>query len=246
MSKIVFFSMTFDSNVREFRPADQADFCKTMRNCTVIDFATYTQGGYCMKRMLMSLVALAILLPLSMHAQAKKYGLKSGVITYSTETMGTKVKGTLFFDDFGKVECLETVFEMDLGDTKEVIHNRVLTKDGFTYTFDIEKKTGTKRRISGSQSSGQYDFSTMSDNMKKEYQVKELGTEKFLGRECKRFSMNNKDMEMKGTFLIWNNIPLKSETNAGGMDMKMIATKVEENGKIPTGMFEVPKDIVIK
>ncbi len=199
-----------------------------------------------MRRILIAIVALAILLPLSINAQARKYGLKSGIVTYSTETMGMKVKSTLYFEDFGKIECTETVFEMDLGDTKEVTHNRALTKDGYLYSFDIEKKSGTKRMISRSQSLGQYDFANMSDKVKKEYQLKELGSEKFLGRECKKYSMNNKDMEMKGTFLIWNNIPLKSETNAGGMDAKMIATKVEENGKIPAGMFEVPKDVVFR
>ncbi len=231
---------------RELHHRGQADFRKTTAEYPVTNFVTNIHGEYYMKRMFITLLALAVLLPLSVNAQPKKYGLKSAIITYSTETMGIKVKSALYFDDYGKVECLETVFEMDLGDTKEVTHNRALTKDGYTYSFDIEKKTGTKRRISGSQSSGQYDFSNMSDKMKKEYQVKELGTEKFLGRECKKFSMNNKDMEMKGTFLIWNNIPLKSETNAGGMDAKMIATKVEENGKIPAGMFEVPKEAVIR
>ena len=198
-----------------------------------------------MKRTIIIILALVTLLTMSINAQVKKYGMKSGIVSYSTETMGTKVKSTLYFDDYGKVECLETVFEMDLGDSKEVTHNRALTKDGYLYSFDIEKKTGTKRAISP-RLSGQYDFANMSDKMRKEYQLKELGSEKFLGRECKKYSMNNKDMEMRGTFLIWNNIPLKSETNAGGMDAKMIATKVEENGKIPAGMFEVPKDVVFR
>ena len=197
-----------------------------------------------MKRTII-ILALATLLSVSINAQAKKYGLKSAVVSYSTETMGMKVKSTLYFEDYGKIECTQTVFEMDLGATKEVINHRDLTKDGYAYSFDIEKKTGTKRAISP-RNSGQYDFANMSDKMKKEYQLKELGSEKFLGRDCKKYSMNNKDMEMKGTFLIWNNIPLKSETNAGGMDAKMFTTKIEENGKIPADIFEVPKNVIIR
>jgi hypothetical protein len=199
-----------------------------------------------MQRTIIVILALTSFLTVCVNAQGKKYGLKSGIVTYSTESFGMKVESKLYFDDYGSIECLETIVAEEYGDTKSEMRSRVLTRDGYNYTYDVGKKTGTKRKSSGNRSSSLYDFSGMSDKMKKEYQVKELGTEEFLGRKCSKFSMENKEEEMKGTFLTWNNLLLKSQTNSGGTDAKMIATKVEENTKIPSEKLEVPKDVVFR
>jgi hypothetical protein len=52
-------------------------------------------------------------------------------------------------------------------------------------------------------------------------------------------------MGMKGTFLVYKGVALKSETDLGSMKMNLLAEKFEENPTIPAEKFEVPSDIKI-
>ena len=169
-----------------------------------------------------------------------KYAIKSGIVQYKTEMMGMEVMQTLTFDDYGKKEATDV--EMEMMGVK--IHTVNLTKDGFIYNLDMVKKTGTKSpEVNIANAS--IDFENLSEEMVKEMDLKKLGTEEFLGKTCEKMSIDNKKMSMKGTFLVYKGIALKSETDMGSMKMTLIAEKFEENPTIPAAKFEVPADIKI-
>jgi hypothetical protein len=169
-----------------------------------------------------------------------KYAIKSGIVQYKTEMMGMEVMQTLTFDDYGKKEATDV--EMEMMGVK--LHTVNLTKDGFIYNLDMVKKTGTKSpEINMANAS--IDFENLTEEMVKEMELKKLGTEEFLGKTCEKMSIDNKKMGMKGTFLVYKGVALKSETDLGSMKMNLLAEKFEENPTIPAEKFEVPADIKI-
>lgn len=169
-----------------------------------------------------------------------KYAIKSGIVQYKTEMMGMEVMQTLTFDDYGKKEATDV--EMEMMGVK--IHTVNLTKDGFIYNLDMVKKTGTKSpEVNVANAS--IDFENLTEEMVREMDLKKLGTEEFLGKTCEKMSIDNKKMSMKGTFLVYKGIALKSETDMGSMKMNLLAEKFEENPTIPATKFEVPADIKI-
>jgi len=169
-----------------------------------------------------------------------KYAIKSGIVQYKTEMMGMEVMQTLTFDDYGKKEATDV--EMEMMGVK--IHTVNLTKDGFIYNLDMVKKTGTKSP-EVNMANASIDFENLTEEMVKEMELKKLGTEEFLGKTCEKMSIDNKKMGMKGTFLVYKGVALKSETDLGSMKMNLLAEKFEENPTIPAEKFEVPSDIKI-
>jgi len=166
-----------------------------------------------------------------------KYAIKSGIVEYKTQMMGMDMKQTLTFDDYGQKEA--TDMEAEMMGVK--IHTVTITKDGFIYTLDMEKKTGTK--ISGK--SPDIDFENLSEEMVKDMNLKKEGTEEYLGKTCEKMSIDYTKMKMKGTFLVYKGVALKSETDMGTMKVNLIGEKFEENPSVPASKFEIPVDIKI-
>ncbi|MBA3971781.1 MAG: hypothetical protein H0X46_06485 [Bacteroidetes bacterium] len=177
-------------------------------------------------------------------AQKGKYVSKSGIVTYETETMGMKGISTLYYDDFGNKEATETESEMEMMGTKASMHNIVINKEGFSYDIDLNEKTGTKTQlITGSSTTNNMDFSAMTDDMMQKMHVKKEGSQDFLGKKCDIYTMDDKGSQMKGKYYIYNNIPLKMDMTMGGMEIKMIATKFEDNVNVPASKFDIPANI---
>lgn len=169
-----------------------------------------------------------------------KYALKSGIVVYNTQMMGMDVKQTLYFDDYGAKEAQEVSMEM-MG---VKMHQVTISKDGFIYTLDMEQKTGTKVAAPTGLAQN-IDFQNLSEEMAKDMELKKLGTEEFLGKTCDKMSIDYKKMSMKGTFLVYKGVALKSETDMGSMKMNLLAEKFDENPSIPSEKFEIPDDIKI-
>ena len=169
-----------------------------------------------------------------------KYAIKSGIVEYKAQIMGMDMKQILTFDDYGNKEITEMV--MDMMGTKS--RSITLAKDGFQYTYDLEKKTGTKKPFSGNGSFN-VDFENMSKDMIKDMNLKKEGTEEFLGKNCEKMSIDYKKMEMKGNFLVYKGVALKMDTYMGATKMKMVAEKFLENPSFPANQFEVPTDVKI-
>jgi hypothetical protein len=169
-----------------------------------------------------------------------KYAIKSGIIEFKTQVMGMEVKQLLTFDDYGKKDAQEMVMEM-MGTS---IHSVTLHKDGFVYTLDLVKKTGTKSPFYQGSSS-EIDFENLSEEMVRDMNLKKEGTEEFLGRTCQKMSIDYKKMQMKGDFLVYKGVALKTDVEMGTLKMKLEAEKFIENPEIPADKFEIPADIII-
>jgi outer membrane lipoprotein-sorting protein len=169
-----------------------------------------------------------------------KYAIKSGIVEYKTQMMGMDIKQVLTFDDYGKKEVTEMLMEM-MG-TK--MHTVTLTKDGFQYSYDLEKKTGTKSPYYGGGTTS-IDFENLSEAMSKDMNLKKLGNEQFLGKTCEKMTIDYEKMKMKGSFLVYKGLALKMEADVGTMKMNLIGEKFAENPEIPASKFEIPADVTI-
>jgi len=169
-----------------------------------------------------------------------KYAVKSGIVEYKTQMMGMDMKQTLTFDDYGKKEATDV--EMEMMGTK--IHTVTIHKDGFVYSFDMVKKTGTKKPLPNMDKTN-IDFQNLSEEMVKDMKLKKEGTEEFLGKTCEKMSIDYEKMNMKGIYLVYKGVPLMVDTDMGTMKMKLIGEKFEENPVIPADKFEVPSDVII-
>ncbi len=74
-----------------------------------------------------------------------------------------------------------------------------------------------------------------------------VAEEQFLGRRCKVYTLNSKDA---GTYKwwVWNGVTLRSESHSGETGSTVIETseeavRVEEDGKIDSGLFSPPTDV---
>lgn len=169
-----------------------------------------------------------------------KYELKSGIVEYKTSMMGMDMTQTLYFDNYGKKEATETIVEMMGVKT----HSIDIIKDGYNYNIDLTQKTGTKTAfVEGTTAN--IDFENLTDEMSKKMNLKKLGNENFMGKKCEKMSIDYKEMQMKGTFLVYKGIALKVDLDLGSMQMTMVANKFEENPNIPKSKFEVPDDVTI-
>jgi len=179
----------------------------------------------------------------------KKYDIKSGIVTYVSETMGIKGSQKLYFDDFGATELNETTTELDMLGTKSRKVTCTLSKDGYRYEFETEnvsnninklKKEVRKRKVLTMGSSDMNGMpADMSAEMKKQYEYKDEGTETVAGIVGSKYSM--KMGKTKFTGVIYKRVMLKTV-----MDMITItAEKFEENASIPADKFEIPKDYTV-
>jgi hypothetical protein len=165
-----------------------------------------------------------------------KYTLKSGVVEYKTTVMGMEAKQTLSFDDYGAKELTSVSIEM-MGYKST---SYTLNRDGYIYSYDLEKKTGTKMKA---VPQANIDFANLTDEVVKDMKIKKEGEESFLGKTCTKFSIDNDKLSMKGNYLVWNGIPLKTDVDMGSMKMVLEAIKLDENASIPATTFDVPADV---
>jgi hypothetical protein len=167
-----------------------------------------------------------------------QYPFKSGIVKYENKAMGRKTNLTLYFKDYGKLEC--SVSKINIGEQSMTI--RSLIKDGYLYSIADAQKNGTKMKVDDSYSTYIIDPELFKKKLS-EINGKKLGTEKILGRTCQVYSMNENGAESK--MWIWKNMMLKMSANQNGLSMTMEAKSIEETDKFPKGVFNVPSTYTI-
>ncbi len=169
-----------------------------------------------------------------------KYEIKSGIVEYKTQTMGTNVVQTLYFDDYGAKEANEIA--MEIAGIKS--NTRSITKDDYMYNLDLTTKTGTKTKTFAT-SDADINFSELTDEMVKRMNLQKVGSEDFAGKTCDKYTIDYKDLSMKGSFLVWKGVPLKSEVDLSTIHTTMEAKNFQENVAVPAEKFEIPADFNI-
>lgn len=174
----------------------------------------------------------------------KRYGIKSGVIEYiiTGSQEGTK---TLYFDSWGmrQAEYTRSVLTVS-GFTKAL--NLVNIIDGeFQYMINIDQNSGTKTRNpilkSIEQLRGQKGFNEFGEQMLLSMGANKIGSEEFLGKDCDVY-----EMKSTGTKLwVWKWLTLKSVTKSGGLEINLIATRINDGGPVSSDKFKIPENVVL-
>ncbi len=172
-------------------------------------------------------------------AQEAKYEIKSGIVKKVSNVMGQKVESILYFDDYGKMEAVETTVNV-AGTEKNM---RTLDEGNSIASIDLDAKTVQRMEKPDKLDN----FLTLTDEQKEKYKYQELGEETFLHRPCKKVSLELTEMgqTFQGTLWLWKGIPLKTETQVGGMTVVEEAVEVQENVEVPAEKFTVPEGFTV-
>lgn len=190
--------------------------------------------------------SLAITETTDASAQGQRYGIKSGIVYYEPmDFMGMKSTQILYFDDYGKKECRETIIEGNIMGMKTKKRSVSIIDGDYSINFDLEnitnnkdelKKEATKVNIKSVMSN--MDLSALTEEMKKQMDYKEEGTEEVVGITGTKYSIKFGSGDKRIYGVMYKNIPLKADMG----EIKMVANKFEENASIPAEKFTVPSD----
>jgi hypothetical protein len=176
--------------------------------------------------------------PAQAHA-AKKYEIKSGIVTYQTEMVmaGMKIPGkvVLYFDDYGLKENEETY----KGDTL----TESFVADGverFKLFHDQKMKVAAGKSTNGTAMP--FDWANVSQKDKDSGVAKAGPRATVAGKECDTFTMLTKTagMDVSTVYAGWHRIVLSMKLTSGEMTSTKIAVKVEETAAVPADKFQTP------
>ena len=170
-----------------------------------------------------------------------KFLVKSAAIEFESEIMGMKQNMSMLIDKYGELSFVEMIG--DFMGTKS--DNISIIKDGFEYNIDMIKKTGFRIPYNIENNPEDIDFSALTAEIMKKFNMKKEGTEVFLGKNCDKYTIDQPATKLKGFYLVWMGIPLKTDISVSGTPMKIIAKKLDLETKITPDKFEVPKGITI-
>ena len=175
-----------------------------------------------MKKMFLAAALLAVVSLANAQAPADApYGVKSGVITMSMDMMGNEMITETYFDDYGLK-------------TAQVSEGGFMGGEGKTRT--ITDKDGA-----------QINWNNLTDQVKKENNIKEVGKETIAGKECTKYTMTVDMMgnQSEQTVWIYKGIQLKNEMSSDFGTFGATCKKFEEKD-VPASMFEVPAGVKVE
>ena len=93
----------------------------------------------------------------------RKYELKSAIIKMksSRQVLGSDVESTIYFDDYGDKYCSITDTKLQYKNTLIVTSSITITRNDYTYSYNPEKKSGTKSKNKGNFNPMHFDFAKM-------------------------------------------------------------------------------------
>jgi hypothetical protein len=169
----------------------------------------------------------------------KKYGIKSGIVTFENSLEGLpKSKKVLYFDAYGLKECEET-FNAD-GTVKE----RFFSDSILLYFLVMKNQTAFKRGAAYRGVAYKFDSTGFSSVINKNRETKKLPNETIAGKTCEVYEIMESGVKTK--LAGWNNICLlmESQTPTGRMITKAIS--LQENVAVPAEKFKIPQDFKIQ
>jgi hypothetical protein len=200
-----------------------------------------------MKRISMILVValfVGICQVLTAETVAKKYDVKSGIVTMDSVMkigkMEIKTVIIVYFDDFGIKECKETYMDGKL--------NGTVFNDGKNkYSLNFSKKTAKKTdKASNDGTELRVDMNWMAS--KKDIdsgKVKKGAPMTIAGKQCEIVETvaSNGEITQYGG---WNKVMVYLKTGSADTSTIIKANKIEENAKVPASKFAVPAGFTLQ
>ena len=208
-----------------------------------------------MKKMFLAAALLAVVSLANAQAPADApYGVKSGVITMSMDMMGNEIITETYFDNYGLKTAQVSEgggFGM-MGGGQQGKTRTIRDKDGAQIQINDEAKTATKMPSFGGMGGfgggrAQINWNKLTDQVKKENNIKEVGKETIAGKECTKYTMTMDMMgqSMEQTVWIYKGIQLKNEMNSEMGTFGSTCKKFEEKD-VPASRFEVPAGVKVE
>ena len=190
----------------------------------------------------------------------KRYKVKSGIITFKTQTngkvMGSVISGSgtekLYFKDWGAIELLEeestTTTKMKMfgksSTETENVHTIAKLDNGESYHVDFKKKEIYAGRDMAMDLTKMFhpnqDAGEVGKSMAEGVGGKIIGNETFLGYDCEIMDiMGSKQWIYKG-------VTLKMEVTVMGITTIKTATSAKFDGSVADSYFELPDFPVVK
>lgn len=193
-----------------------------------------------MKKLALLTFTLLFLAGNTLYAGAKRYNIKSGSISYHTNTsgsimgIGTQSEGskTLYFKEYGNIEVTEATSTSNTMGRQDTTHTHTKFHNGMIYTVDFDNNTIIKQDMSAMM--GDKNMQVMGQDMLEKMGGKKIGSGKVLGYNCEIWdAMGSKMWFYKG-------VPLKVESSMMGIKTSEIATKASFNKNIPKSKLTLP------
>ena len=182
------------------------------------------------------------------------YGVKSGVITMSMDMMGNEMITETYFDDYGLKTAQVSEgggFGM-MGGGQSGKTRTITDKDGAQIRINDAEKTATKFPAGGfgggfGGGRNQINWNNLTDQVKKENNIKELGKETVAGKECTKYSMTMDMMgqSMEQTVWIYKGIMLKNLMSTEMGEFGQTCKKFEEKA-VDASMFTGPAGVKVE
>lgn len=168
------------------------------------------------------------------------------ISTINAEGYISTTKTTQWMDMGKDLLAIESTTETEMMGNTQISNSLIIVDKDWNYNIDLDKKSGYKLKNDESEDSPADKILSDDDVTFRQMIEKEggviLGNETFLGKNCILAEISENDDEgnaIKTKMWYYKGIPLKISNDAYTME----ATKFEENVRIPSSKFKVPKDI---
>jgi hypothetical protein len=179
--------------------------------------------------------AMLVALPQDVHAQFKKYDIKSGIITFENDvemgTMKMKNKIMVYFDDYGMKECHESF-------NGEKLASSLFSDGQMEYLLLHGQKTVETRGKEYRGTEYRFEWNEIPENDRTSGKAKKLPNVIVAGKNCESYMVGSSTD--KTVYAGWDHICLMMDISNSSMRSLIKAVKFEENAKVPPEKFAVP------
>jgi len=195
--------------------------------------------------MLKKQIVIGLLLVLGLlirpHAQVKKYGIKSGIVTFELAlkmgAMNIVSKSVVTFDDYGLKERKDT-YEGDQ------LKESFFSDGSELYLIMYNEKSVYKRGKAYNGTEYKVSWDELSRGGGKSLDATKLANIEILGKDCESYQIKTNNATT--IFAGWQGICLLMDTTTSGINSVLKAVKFEDNVPISSDMFKVPAGFATK
>lgn len=172
----------------------------------------------------------------------KKFPLEHGTIYQQVTAAGFETTPTVYFDKWGDWQTTESTMLMEVMGMKTGSSTINIVKGDDHWDIDLTDKKGKHYKMNTKINDLGVDLNKLTDDIKKQMKIEELGEENYLGYKCKKLKIKNDKLKMDMVYLTYGNMMMKMDGKAMGINTSMKVTKIDTKAP-PAEKFRVPEGI---